>query len=145
MFGAFGIYVWFVGMAFLVSGVEMLLGLVPFKTSLLFALMFVSPLSFFCCFVCSPTTFFFFFLSLSLSLSGAGETQTPFGVWGSPGVLFLLDAYYEFDPYSLLLSSTKVSAPPCFFFVFSSALAWVFCLVLLLLPFLSVCLCVREG
>ena len=62
------------GVGFMVFGVEMLFGLVPFKIRPLFALMFVSPLSFFCCLVRSPTTFSLFF-----SLSGAGETQTQFG------------------------------------------------------------------
>ena len=51
-----------------------------------------------CCWVRSPTTFLF----LSFSFSGAGETQTPFGVWVSPCVLFFLDADYVFDPYALL-------------------------------------------
>ena len=68
----------------MVFGVEMLFGFVPFKTGPLFALMFAPTLSFSCCLVCSPTTFF---SPSSLSLSqGAGETQTPCGVWGSPSV-----------------------------------------------------------
>ena len=66
---------------FLVLGVDMLFGLVPFKTCPLFALMFVSPLSFFCCLVCSPTTFISlsFSFSLSLSLRCLGN---PNPVWG---------------------------------------------------------------
>ena len=60
----------------------MLFGFVPFKTSPLFALMLVSPLSFFCCLVCSPTTFFFlsffFFLSLSQAL-GKPKPRLGFG------------------------------------------------------------------
>ena len=61
---------------FMVFGVEMLFGLVPFKTCPLFALMFVSPLFFFFCLVWSPTTFFF--LSLSQAL-GKPKPRLGFG------------------------------------------------------------------
>ena len=64
-----------------------------------------------------PTTFSLFLsLSLSLSLSGAGETQTPFGVWVSPCVLFFLDADFVDNPYIELSTFPKASPPHLPFF-----------------------------
>ena len=74
------------------------------------------PLSLSFCLVCSPTTFFF----LSFSVSGAGETQTPFGVWVSPCVLFLLDTDFVYNPHSELRTFPKVSPPHLLFFFFPS-------------------------
>ena len=45
----------------------------------------------------------FLSLSLSLSLSGAGETQTPFGVWGSP---------CDSSTWTRTTSSTRTSSSP---------------------------------
>ena len=115
LFCVFGLFVRFVCMAFLVSGVGIMFGFVPFRTCPLLAQLFVCPLSFFVCLVWLPTTF-----SLFLSLSGAGETQTPFGVWVSPCVLFFLDADFVDNPYIELSTFPKASPPhlPFFFFFF---------------------------
>ena len=102
LLGVSWVFVWFLVWVSWPSGLRCCFGLVPFKTCPLFALMFVSPLSFFFCLVCSPTTFFF----LSFSLSGAGETQAPFGVWVSPCVFFLLDADFVYNPHSELSTYT---------------------------------------
>ena len=100
LFGAFGIVVWFFVWFFLVLGVEMLFGLVPFKTCPLVRWVFGVPSLFLLLFgMFAGDVFLFFF---SLSLSGAGETQTPFGVWVSPCVLFLLDADFVYNPHSEL-------------------------------------------
>ena len=117
-------------MGFMVFGVEMLFGLVPFKTSPLFALVFV-VLSFFLL-GCSPATF----LSLSFSFSGAGETQTPFGVWVSPCVLFLPDALYVLDPYALLRLYIEASLQLLcvFFFLVGARVGCVLVLVSLSCP-----------
>ena len=70
----------------------------------------------------------FLSLSLSLSLSGAGETQTPFGVWGSP---------CDSSTWTRTTSSTRTSSSPhtsrsppapVFFFFFASS-SFVFGLV----------------
>ena len=65
---------------FLVLGVDMLFGLVPFKTCPLFALMFVSPL-----FLCLFGLFADDVFSLSFSLRCWGNPN-PFRVWVSPCV-----------------------------------------------------------
>ena len=80
LFRVFGLFVRFVCMAFLVSGVGIMFGFVPFRTCPLFALMFVSPLSVFRCLVCSPTLSF----SLSLSLSQALGKPKPRWGFGFP-------------------------------------------------------------
>ena len=81
------IFIYIVCLEFLVSGVEMLFGLMPFKTCPLFVLLFVSTsLSLVVWDVRRRRFFSVFFFSLFLSVSGAWETQTPFGVWVSPCV-----------------------------------------------------------
>ena len=101
-------------MAFLVSGVGIMFGFVPFRTCPLLAQMFVCPLSFFVCLVWLPTTF-----SLFLSLSGAGETQTHFG-FGFP--LVSLRPGHDLRPRSvhrpLHLPQGPAPAPVFFFFFF---------------------------
>ena len=107
---------------FLVLGVDMLFGLVPFKTCPLFALMFVSPLSFFCCLVVRRRRFLSFFLSQVL-----GKPKPRFGVWVSPCVS---------SSWPRVSTPTRRRAPHlhlpqvphpllCFFFFLSSPLAWV--------------------
>ena len=122
-------------MVFLVSGVEMLFGLVPFKTCPFFGLLFVVLFFFLWLLGCSSTTFFFF--SVSLSLSGAGEPQTPAGfvfplVSLRPGRGLRLRPV----PLHFLLHPRPRPAPVffflfCFFFVarlparcFSRSLSW---------------------
>ena len=70
----------------LVLGVEMLFGLVPFRTCPRVRVGVCCPLFLLFCYgdVRRRRFSLCLCLSLSLSLSGAGETQTPFGVWVSP-------------------------------------------------------------
>ena len=70
-------------MVFLVSGVEMLFGLVPFKTCPFFGLLFVVLFFFLWLLGGSSTTFFFFSVSLSFRCWG---TTNPCGVCVSPSV-----------------------------------------------------------
>ena len=103
---------------FLVSGVEMLFGLVPFKTCPLFGLLFV-VLSFFLRLLgCSSTPFLFFlflFLSLSLYLRCWGTTN-PCRVCVSPSV----SSSWTRTPTSTRTSSSSPSPrlrpAPVFFF-----------------------------
>ena len=86
----------------------------PFKTRPLSATMFVL---FFLWLFGMFANNVFFFVFFSLCLSGAGETQTPFGVWGSPCVS---------SSWSRTASSTRTSAtprpcPPHLFLLFSSS------------------------
>ena len=98
----------------MVFGVEMLFGFVPFKTGPLFALMLVSTLSFFCCLVCSPTTFFSFF-SLSQAL-GKPKPRAGFGV---PLVFLLRGRVLQVRPVLLAPLLHQGSRPAlCFFFCF---------------------------
>ena len=103
-------------MAFLVSGVEMLFGLVPFRTSPLFALMFVSPLSFFCCLVCSTTTFF----SLSLSLRCWGN-PSPFWGLGFPLCQDFRFSYRKCGP-GIVFFFVNANSVSIFYDVFSAPL-----------------------
>ena len=117
---------------FLVSGVEMLFGLVPFKTCPLFGLLFV-VLSFFLRLLgCSSTPFLVFShslsLSLSLSLSGAGEPQTPAG-FVFPLVFLRPGRGLRLRPVPLHLLLHQGFAPHLFFFCFSPSLVfwwWLF-------------------
>ena len=135
-------FVWFLLGLRLVSGccsdfsgeIIRLFGFVPFRTCPLLAEVFVVlSLSFsLVVWLWSPTTF-----ALFLSLSGAGETQTPFGVWVSPCVLFFADKHYAFDPYPVLRVFSKVKpSSPCLFFSRRSR----GCLLGVVLAVLSVCL-----
>ena len=73
------------GVGFMVFGVEMLFGLVPFKTCPLFALMFVSSLFLSCCWDVRRRRF-----SLCLSLSQVlGKPKPLFGGFGIPLVSLL--------------------------------------------------------
>ena len=140
LFGAFGIYVWFVCVVFLVSGVEMLFGLVPFKTRPLFGLLFV-VLSFFLWLVgCLSTTFFFFF-SLSLSLSGAGEPQAHAG-FVFPLVFLRPGHGLRLRPVPLHFFLHQGFAPHLFLF-FSSLFARVFLFGFAFLSCWVVCVCVE--
>ena len=102
-------------MAFLVSGVGIMFGFVPFRTCPLLAQMFVCALSFFVCLLWLPTTFSLFF-----SLSRAGGTQTHFG-FGFP--LVSLQPGYALRP--TIRTSSPFSPTPksrsrsCVFFFFS--------------------------
>ena len=136
---------------FLVFGVEMLFGLVPFKTCPLFALVFVA-LSFFLS--CCGDVRWRHFLSFSLS-QVLGKLQTPFWGLGFPLCFFTLDADSVFNPYSDAPTPTPRSPFPrtvfivfrrssgnrsvvWFFFCRASVCMWRF-LVLLVL-FLLLCL-----
>ena len=113
---------------FLVSEVEMLFGLVPFKTCPFFGLLFV-VLSFFLRLLgCSSTPFLFFlflflFLSLSLSLRCWGTTN-PCGVCVSPSV----SSSWMRTPTSTRTSSSSPSPrlrpAPVFFFFSPSLVFW---------------------
>ena len=117
MFGVLRLNVGTVCLDYLVSGVGILFGLVPFKTCPLFALMFVSSLSFSCCGDVRRRRFLF-----SLSLSGAGEKPLLGGL-GFPLCLFFLAEHYAFNPYAKLRSYTKASPSPCVVFFFFSVVA----------------------
>ena len=121
LFGSFGIYVWSVCEVFLVSGVEMLFGLVPFKTCPFFGLLFVCP--FFFSLVVGmfvDDVFLFLCLSLSLSLSGAGEPQTPAG-FVFPLVSLRPGRGLRLRPVPLHFLLHQGLAPHLFFFFFSVA------------------------
>ena len=114
LFCVFGLFVRFVCMAFLVSGVGIMFGFLPFRTCPLLAQLFVCPLSFFVCLVWLPTTF-----SLFLSLSGAGETQTPFGGLGFPLCSLLPGRGLRRQPVHRAQHFPQGFAPaPAFFFFF---------------------------
>ena len=99
----------------LVFGVELLFGLVPFKTCPLFAFGVRSPLFFLssCWDVCRRRFFLFF------SLSGAGETQTPCGVWDSPCVSSTWPRTTSSTRTPCSTSSPRFRSRSCFVFFFS--------------------------
>ena len=104
-------------MAFLVSGVGIMFGFVPFRTCPLFALMFVSPLSFLLFTSVCRRRFSLFLFSLSLS-QVLGKPK-PISGLGFPLCLFILATISLFNPHALLHTYIKVTAPRLFFF-FSS-------------------------
>ena len=111
-------YVWFVCVVFLVSGVEMLFGLVPCKTCPLFGLLFVVLFFFFFSVVGMFVDDVFFSFSLSLYLSGAGEPQTPEG-FVFPLVFLHPGRGLRLRPVLFIFSFTKASHRTCFFFLSS--------------------------
>ena len=119
LFGSFGIYVWLVCVVFLVSGVEMLFGLVPFKTCPFFGVLFVVLFLSGCWDVRRRR---FLFLCLSLSLSGAGEPQTPAG-FVFPLVFLRPGRGLRLRPVPLLFLLHQGFAPRLFFFFFRRSVA----------------------
>ena len=105
----------------LVLGVEMLFGLVPFRTChrVRFG-------------VCCPLFFLSVFFFFSLSLSGTGETQTPFGVWVSPCVSSSWTRSAMTTRSSCSAPLTSQAPAPVFFFVvvvrwFGGGWSWFAC------------------
>ena len=83
------------------------------------ATMSVVP-SFSGCLGCSPTPFFFFSLSLSLTRWG---NPNP----GFPLCLFIMNAHYDLDPYSVPLTFIQATPRTCFFFVWVVIARWYGC------------------